>query len=159
MKRKPLVLRCKELKPKRLRFGEKNKCSSFCLHEPKSLFETSLLVVKASSSAIRREKIRLNTKLEKTKDELKATKDKMRKTLFSVDTIRNNDKLCKHYSGFPNFFTTFPILLHHIVFLQFVTWKDAHRNIYYRLSSKGAVIKFASGSESESSQALISYNL
>ena len=61
--------------------------------------------------------------------------------------------------GFQIFFTTFPILLHHIVFLQFVTWKDAHRNIYYRLSSKGAVIKFASGSESESSQALISYNL
>ena len=105
MKRKPLVLRYKELKPKRLRFGEKNKCSSFCLHQPKSLFETSLLVVKASSSAIRRENIPLNTKLEKTKDEFKATKDKMRKTLFSVDTIRNNDKLCKHYSGFPNFFS------------------------------------------------------
>ena len=99
------MLRCKELKPKRLRFGEKNKCSSVCLHQPKSLFETSLLVVKASSSAIRRENIPLNTKLEKTKDEFKATKDKMRKTLFSVDTIRNNDKLCKHYSGFPNFFS------------------------------------------------------
>ena len=37
---------------------------------------------------------------EKTKDELKATKDTMRKTIFSVDTIRNNDKLCKHYTGF-----------------------------------------------------------
>ena len=61
-----------------------------------NLFETSLLVVKASTSAIRRESIRLNTKLEKTKDELKATKDKMRKAIFSVDTIRNNDKLYKH---------------------------------------------------------------
>ena len=61
-----------------------------------NLFETSLLVVKASTSAIRRENIRLNTKLEKTKDELKATKDKMRKSIFSVDTIRNNDKLYKH---------------------------------------------------------------
>ena len=27
----------------------------------------------------------------------------MRKTIFSVDAIRNNDKLCKHYTGFPNF--------------------------------------------------------
>jgi len=27
----------------------------------------------------------------------------MRKTIFSVDTIRNNDNLCKHYTGFPNF--------------------------------------------------------
>ena len=27
----------------------------------------------------------------------------MRKTIFSVDTIRNNDKLCKYYTGFPNF--------------------------------------------------------
>ena len=49
-------------------------------------------------STIRRENIRLKTELEKkTKDELKATKDKMRKTIFSmkecymqcgVDTIR-----------------------------------------------------------------------
>ena len=55
-------------------------------------------------STIRRENIRLKTELEKkTKDELKATKDKMRKTIFSVDTIRNNDKLRKHYTGFPNF--------------------------------------------------------
>ena len=107
MKRKPLLFRCKELKPKRLRFGEKNKCSSVCLHQPKSLFKTSHLVVKASTSAIRRENIRLNTKLEKTKDELKATKDKMRKTIFSVDTFRNNVKLCKHCSGFPNFFHNF----------------------------------------------------
>ena len=61
-----------------------------------NLIETSLLVVKASTSAIRRENIRLNTKLEKTKDELKATKDKIRKAMFSVDTNRNNDKLYKH---------------------------------------------------------------
>ena len=27
----------------------------------------------------------------------------MRKTTFSVSTIRNSDKLCKHYTGFPNF--------------------------------------------------------
>ena len=77
------------------------------LHQPKSLFETSLLVVKDSTSAIRLKKIRLKTELEKTKDELKATKDKMRKTIFSVDTIRNNDKLCKHYTGFPNFCHSF----------------------------------------------------
>ena len=101
MKRKPPFFRCKELNPKRLRFGE-NECSSVC-HQPKSLFETSLLVVKASTSAVRRENIRLKTELKKTKDELKATKDKMRKTIFSVDTIRNNDKLCKHNTGFPNF--------------------------------------------------------
>ena len=82
-----------------LRFGEKNECSSVWLHQPKSLFETCLLVVK--DSTIRRENIRLKTELEKkTKDELKATKDKMRKTIFNVDTIRNNDKLCKHYTGF-----------------------------------------------------------
>ena len=37
MKRKPPLFRCKELKPKRLRFGEKNECSSVCLHQPKSL--------------------------------------------------------------------------------------------------------------------------
>ena len=55
-------------------------------------------------STIRRENIRPKTELEKkTKDELKAIKDKMRKTIFSVDTIRNNDKLCYHYTGFPNF--------------------------------------------------------
>ena len=69
----------------------------------KSLFENSLLVVKASTSAVRRKNIRLKTELKKTKDELKATKDKMRKTIFSFDTIRNNDKLCKHNTGFPNF--------------------------------------------------------
>ena len=57
VKRKPLLFRCKELKPKRLRFGEKKKCSSVCLHQTKSLFETSLLVMKASTSAIRRENI------------------------------------------------------------------------------------------------------
>ena len=61
---------------------------------------TSVLVVKDSTSAIRRKKIRLKIELEKTKDELKAKKDKMRETIFSVDTIRNNDKLCKHYTGF-----------------------------------------------------------
>ena len=81
---------------------DKNECSSVC-HQPKSVFETSLLVVKASTSAVRRENIRLKTELKKTKDELKATKDKMRKTIFSVDTIRNNDKLCKHYTEFPDF--------------------------------------------------------
>ena len=104
MKRKPLLFRCKELKPKRSRFGAKNKCSSVYLHQLKSLLRFFFLVVKASTSAIRRENIRLKTELEKTKDELKAMKDKMRKTIFSVDTIRNNDKLCKHYTGFPNFF-------------------------------------------------------
>ena len=97
------LFRCKELKPKRLRFGEKNKCSSVCLYKPKALFETFQLVVKDSTSAIRRENIWLKTELEKIKDELKATKDKMRKTISSVDTIRNNDKLCEHYTGFPNF--------------------------------------------------------
>ena len=81
---------------------DKNECSSVC-HQPKSVFETSLLVVKASTFAVRRENIRLKTELKKTRDELKATKDKMRKTIFSVDTIRNNDKLCKHYTEFPNF--------------------------------------------------------
>ena len=91
-------------KSQRKRFGEKNECSLVWLHQPKSLFETSLLIVKDSTSAIRRKKIRL----EKTKDELKATKDKMRKTIFSVDTIRNNDKLCKHDTGFPNLSQLFP---------------------------------------------------
>ena len=62
MKRKPPLFRCKELKPKRLRFGEKNECSSVC-HQPKSLFQISLLVVKASTSAVRRENIRLKTEL------------------------------------------------------------------------------------------------
>ena len=103
LKPKPPLFRCEKLKPKRLRFGEKNECSPVCLRQPKSLFETSLLVVKASTSTIRRENIRLKTELEKTKEELEATKDKMRKTTFSVDIIRNNDKLCKHYTGFPNF--------------------------------------------------------
>ena len=89
---------------RRKRFGEKNECSSVCfIHQPKSLFEISLLLVRDSTSTIRRENIRLKTELEKTKGELKASKDKMRKTIFSVDTIRNNDKLCKHYTGFPNF--------------------------------------------------------
>ena len=76
-------------------------CFGFILS--KSLFETSLLVGKASTSAVRRKNIRLKTELKKTKDEFKATKDKMRKTIFSFDTIRNNDKLCKHNTGFPNF--------------------------------------------------------
>ena len=111
MKQKPPLFRCKELKPKRLRLGEKNECSSVCLHQPKSHFET-LLVVKDSTSAIRRENIWLKTELEKTKDELKAIKDKMRKTILSVDTIRNNDKLCKPATlGFQTFVTAFPILL------------------------------------------------
>ena len=65
MKQKPPLFRCKELKPKRLRFGEKNECSSVCLHQPKPFFETSLLVVKDSTSAIRCENIRLKTELEK----------------------------------------------------------------------------------------------
>ena len=103
MKRKPPLFRCEKLKPKRLRFAEKNECSPVCLHQPKSLFETSLLVVKASTSATRRDNIRLKTELEKTKEELEAMKGKMRKTKFSVETIRNSDKLCKHYTGFPNF--------------------------------------------------------
>lgn len=47
--------------------------------------------------------MRLKTELKKTKEELEATKDKMRKTTFSVSTIRKNDKLCKHYTRFPNF--------------------------------------------------------
>ena len=76
-----------------------------------------LLVVKASTSAIRRENIRLKTELEKTKDELKATKDKMKKTIFSVDAIRNNDKLCKHYTGFPNFCQNFSHFIEQYRFL------------------------------------------
>ena len=103
MKRKPPLFRCGKLKPKRLRFGEKNECCRFFLHQPKSPFESSLVVVKASTSAIRRENIRLKIELKKTKEELEARKDKMRKTTFSVDTIRNNDKLWNHYTGFPNF--------------------------------------------------------
>jgi len=66
MKRKLPLFRCKELKQKSLRFGEKNECSSVCLHQPKLLFESSLLVVEASTSAIRRENIWLKTELEKT---------------------------------------------------------------------------------------------
>ena len=74
------------------------------LHQPKSLFETSLLVVKDSTSAIRRKKIRLKIELEKTKDEIKAMKDKMRKTIFSVDIPLGIMINCVNITlGFPNF--------------------------------------------------------
>ena len=105
----------------RKRFGEKNECSLVWLHQPKSLFETSLLVVKDSTSAIRRKKIRLKTELEKTKDELKATKDNMRKTInYLVQIPLGIMRNCVNITlGFQTFVTTFPILLHHIVFSGF----------------------------------------
>jgi hypothetical protein len=46
---------------------------------------------------------KLKSELEKTRTILDTTKAKLRQKTFGIDIVKDNNYLCKHYTGFPNY--------------------------------------------------------
>lgn len=71
--------------------------------QPASLVSSALAVVNKVYKAIKLENIETKCKLGQVQRDLKTTKVKLQEKTFGMNTIKSNNDLCQHYTGFPDY--------------------------------------------------------
>lgn len=106
-KRKPPMAR-KTMKPRKLKLDEHNGAISLTItsnseNQPSFLKDLSLFKVKQLLEVTLNANKELKVQLQCLTNELTRTKQKLEERSFGTHIIKENDALCNHYTGFPNY--------------------------------------------------------